>query len=356
VSRFLSFVRAGTRACRLAVGLFIGALFLAPLPAHGQYSEVKDLGDLRQALRFVGADYADGYLQPITDAFGANLNAGLFRTANVGAGGRLPGVPINVYLGVSVSGVPTGSLSDTFAPPASETLPSGIRIDFAGSDPPTAFGDTQTPSDASLTVTDQEGNQLDRFAAPPGLADLSIAPLIVPQLGIGTLAGTDLQVRYFPRSTLSAGGGSYGQVGLFGVALRHDLDQWSPTALPVDIAVQAAWTRFVLANEAPDDGVQDLVRASGWAFNLQASKAIPVVPVAVYGGLQYERFGVEYDYSYDPPGANLPEPVAVTVDQTAANRFRAVAGLSVDIALVRLNVDYALSQNNVVTAGLGVRL
>lgn len=337
-------------------GLFVGAMLLAPSTAHGQYGEVSDLGDLRQTLRFIGAEYADGYLQPVSDAFGANLNAGLFRTADVGQGGSIPGLPVTVYLGVSVSGVPTASLPKTFTPPASETLPSGVRIDFTGNDPPTAFGDTQTPSDASLTVTDPDGNQLDRFAAPPGLADLPIAPLVVPQLGIGSVAGTDLQIRYFPTSTLSASGGSYGRVGLFGVAVRHDLDQWSPRDLPLEIAVQGAWNRFVLANETPADGVQDLVRASGWALNLQASRAVPVVPVVVYGGLQYERFQVEYDYSYNPPGANLPDPIGVTVEQTASNRVRALAGVSIDLALVRLNVDYALSQHNVLTAGLGVRL
>jgi hypothetical protein len=328
---------------------------LGPAPAQGQYSAISDLGDLRQALRFVGTDYADGYLQPVTDAFGANLNAGLFRSADVGGGG-LPGLPVDIYLGVSVSGVPTGSLAQTFRPPASETLPSGIRVDFTGGPVPTAFGTTDTPSDASLTVTDRDGNQRDQFAAPPGVASLPIAPLLVPQLGIGSVAGTSLQVRYFPQSTLSASGASYGQVGLLGVAVRHDLDQWSPVPLPLDLAIQGAWNRFTLANEVPNEGFRDLVRASGWALNVQASKGIPVVPVVVYGGLQYERFGAEYDYTYDPPNANLSDPLTVTVEQTAGNRLRALAGVSVDLALVRLNVDYALSTHDVLTAGIGVRL
>jgi hypothetical protein len=193
------------------------------------------------------------------------------------------------------------------------------------------------------------------------VADLPIAPLVVPQLGIGTVAGTDLQVRYFPQSTLSASGGSYGQVGLLGVAVRHDLDQWSPVPLPLDLAIQGSWNRLVLANDVPDEGVQDLVRLAGWSVNLQASKGLPVVPVVVYGGLQYERFQAEYDYSYDPRKSNsseplFSEPLSVTVEQTAANRVRALAGFSVDLALARLNVDYALSEHNVLTAGLGVRL
>lgn len=351
MSRPPCFFRVNPRVLCFLFGLLT---FLA-LPAHGQYSEIRDLGDLRQTLRFIGTEYADGYLQPVTDAFGANLNAGLFRTADVGSGG-ISGLPVDLYLGVSISGVPTGSLGKTFTPPASEFLPSGGRIEFTGETAPTAFGDTDTPSDASLTVFDQDGNQVDRFAAPPGVANLPIAPLIVPQLGIGTVAGTDLQVRYFPQSTLSASGGSYGQVGLFGVAVRHDLAQWSPVTLPFDLAIQGSWNRLTLANEAPNGSFQDLIQVSGWSVNLQASKGLPVVPVVVYGGLQYEQFQGEYDYTYDPPGANLPEPLTVTVEQTAANRVRALAGLSVDLALARLNIDYALSRNNVVTAGLGVQL
>jgi len=161
-----------------------------------------------------------------------------------------------------------------------------------------------------------------------------------------------LQVRYFPQSTLSASGGSYGQVGLLGVAVRHDLDQWSPVPLPLDLAIQGAWNRFTLANEASDGGFQELVQASGWTVNLQASKGIPAVPVVVYGGLQYEQFGVDVDYTFRS-NAGTSE---VQLDQDAANNVRALAGVSVTLAIFQLNVDYALSANNTVSAGLGVAL
>jgi hypothetical protein len=106
--------------------------------------------------------------------------------------------------------------------------------------------------------------------------------------------------------------------------------------------------------------VSDVLDASGWAFNLQGSKSLPVLPVTFYGGLQYETFDVSYSYIFDPAstdgGSFIDGPVEVNLDQSAANKFRGLAGVSVTLAMVRLNVDYALAANDAITFGLGVKL
>lgn len=344
----------------LAAALLLG-LFLSPSPAHAQQG-IDDLSDLRTALQSVSEGYADRYVQPVTDAFGANVNGGLFRTADVGAG-FLPLLPFDVYLGVSVSGTLTSSMDKTFTPDQSETFTveqNGVERDltvrFEGeSEVPTAFGETEPPN-TQLIVEDENGNELARANAPQGLVDTPIAPLPVPQLGVGAIAGTDVQLRYFPKSSLSAGGGSYGKVGLFGLAVRHDVDQWFPAPLPFNIAVQGAWNQFSLENDF-QGASEEVLDASGWALNLQASKGFPVLPVVFYGGLQYEKFNVDYDYTFDLQDPTLPDP-SISLEQTAANQFRGLAGVSLTLAgVVRLNADYAVgSENNVVTTGLGVRL
>jgi hypothetical protein len=349
---------------RFRFALFGFALLLGTslisLPAQAQQGQ-DDLSDLGDALQTISKGYADNYVQPVTDAFGAGMNSGLFRTADVG-NSFIPGLPVDVYLGVSVSGTFTSSMKTSFEPfgGSTEQFTSNGRdftVDYEGTgEVPTVLGETEPPGPDLVVTEDGTGNEVARAKAPQGLLDTKIAPIVVPQLGIGSVAGTDLQVRYFPKTTLSGGGGSYGQVGLFGIAVRHDIDQWIPGPFPLQLAVQGAWNQFSLENDLESGGSSEVLDASGWAFNVQASKSIPVVPVVLYGGLQYEKFNVDYDYKFP---LNDGTELDISLSQTAANSFRGLAGLSISIppTPVRINVDYAIgNENNVVTTGLGVRL
>ena len=302
------------------------------------------------------------------------MHGGLFRSADVG-NSLIPGFPINVYLGLNVSAPLTSSMNKRFVPPqqvpieasAPSFVPNSADLDAfieftpgADSDVPTIVGETEPP-DASLDLVfrDQNGNLAyrEQFARPPqGLVSKNVpaTPIPLPQLGFGSIAGTDFQVRYFPKTSLSG----YGQLGLLGVGVRHDIDQWIPVPIPLNLAVQGAWNRFSLASEDPNTApgeFQEVVDASGWAVNLQASRGIPLAPIIFYGGLQYERYNVDYSYNFSFPQANV-DPIEVNLSQQAENRVRGIVGVTFTFAIVRLNVDYAISHNNVVTAGLGVRL
>jgi len=353
--------RIATRVCLLL-------LFVLPLAtaAHAQFNpenpqDLESLDELSTALQVMGDRYADLYAQPITDAMGSGMNAGLFRTAEVG-GGLLPG--IDLYLGVSVSGALMASSDKAFPADFEQSFegPQGreytLRVDGQAESLPTAFGDT-SPPDARLVIEDaQTGVQVGRALLPPGLVDTPLAPLLVPQAGIGSVLGTDLQVRYLPEMRLY----QYGTVGLFGVAVRHSISQYIPL-FPMSLSVQGAYNQMSLGTETLQTGageVSDVFDASGWAFNLQGSKSLPALPVTFYGGLQYENFDVEYSYVFDPAntenGAFVDGPVEVNLNQSAANKFRGLAGVSVTLAMVRFNVDYALAANDAITFGLGVKL
>lgn len=318
----------------LAVGLHLGA----PL------TQAQDLGG---ELSAIGEQYADGYVAPLTNAFGADLNAGLFRTANVGDG-LIPGLPFNVYLGVSASGAFIPDSQKEFAFEGETITQNGQEVDVYVVTPdndnqvPTIFGDTDPEGD--LVFEEQMTGQTRTEPLPPGLIDFPVAPLAVPQLGIGSVAGTDVQLRYLPPTSIS----NYGNVGLTGVAVRHDLDQYLPGLTPLSLAAQAAWNEVSVES---DDS--EVLNASGWAFNVHASKSLPVVPVTFYGGLQYEKLSVDYNYTFQSPFNGETE---IDLSQDAANNVRALAGVSLTLAILRINVDYALSQNNTVTAGVGLRL
>lgn len=323
---------------RQALGTLAGvlaAVLMIPLSAQAQSD------NLSEALGTIGEQYADNYTQPVTDALGAGLNAGLFRTAEVGGTGLVP--VVDVYVGVSVMGVSTAGSSSSFQPETEQfTTANGrtVTIDYGPDRVPTAFGEEQSPGTA--TISDEQGNST-QVELPPGLLNTSIAPLAIPQVGVGTVLGTDAQVRYLPETSIS----SYGSVSLFGLSARHSISQYIPLS-PVDLAVQGTWQSLSVSG-TNQDGVVD---ASGWALNAQASKSLPVAPITFYGGLQYEQFGVDVNYSFDSSVGS--EEIAFSQD--AASNVRALAGVSATLTLFQVNVDYALGANNTVSAGVGVTL
>ncbi|PSQ74358.1 MAG: hypothetical protein BRD36_02410, partial [Bacteroidetes bacterium QH_7_64_110] len=265
------------------------ALFASPAQAQD------DLGD---ALETVGQQYADGYTKPVTDALGANLNAGLFRTAEVGGEGVIP--VIDVYVGVAGMGALTAGLEDSFRPTDDQVQTENdrtLRIEYPNTDFPTAFGENESPGRADV-IDRETGMKVDEAPLPSSLIDTPIAPLGVPQVGVGTVLGTDAQLRYLPETNIS----SYGSVSLFGLSVRHSLSQYIPLS-PLNVAVQGTWQSLAL-------------------------------------------------YTFATNG----ETSTIAFDQDAANSVRALAGVSVTLAVIQLNVDYALGSTNTVSAGVGLAL
>ncbi len=317
----------------LALALFTTA------PAQAQNSD--ELGD---ALSSIGKTYAQNYARPVTDALGADLNAGLFRTAEVGGEGIVP--VIDIYVGATAIGAFTSG-SETAFQLDQEQVSTGsgtFTLEYPDRDLPTVFGDEDISRQAE--IFDNEGDKVGDVDLPPGLLNTSIAPLIVPQVGVGTAFGTDAQLRYLPETSI----GDYGSVSLFGLSVRHSLSQYIPLS-PVNLAVQGTWQSLSLfGTEDPNSG--EIVSASGWALNAQISKSVPVAPVTFYGGVQYEQFGADVDYTFQAADRSS----RISFSQDASNNVRALAGVSVTLAIIQLNVDYALSSNNTVSAGVGLTL
>ena len=349
--------RIATAVCALTLSLLLVApTSSAQTPGSYDPQDLEDLDNLSRALQVVGTEYANRYVQPVSDALGSGLNAGLFRTAEVG-GGIFP--LVDIYVGVSVSGALMAHSDKVFPTDFQETLsgPGGQQLTLRFQNPqgtaPTAFGNTEPPAN-QLIIEDEQGNEVST-TLPPGLVDTPVAPLVIPQVGIGSLFGTDVQLRYLPETRLY----KYGTVGLFGVAVRHSLSQYIPLS-PLSLSVQGAWNRASMNtrsfNTSGSLSFDEVIDASGWAFNVQASKSLPVLPVTFYGGLQYETFDVAYTYAFDPDQSGSFNPITLEVDQDASNRFRGLAGVSLTLAVVRVNIDYALSANDAVTFGLGFKL
>lgn len=324
--------------------------------------------DLSSTIGKVGSQYAKGYLAPAADAFGVDLNSGLFHTAKVG--GILP-FGLNLYVGLKVSAAIIPSSDQTFSMSYTDTVafsrtyagqlldikvPTTVTVDNA----PTIFGDANRTGqvmfavhqDTTLSVGGVSRTfSLDSSGTVPtisGLGKIGIAPLPIPQIGLGSIFGTDIFVRYLPKIKIS----DYGSVQLLGYGIRHDVSQYIPFC-PVDLAIQLGWQNFSIS----DTSGGKLVKESTFAANIEVSKTIAVI--TFYGGLQIESSSMDVSYNFVPEATTFdpnPKPIPISFSLKGKNNFRALLGLTFGLGPVTINADYNIGAVNSVSAGIGVTI
>ncbi len=323
--------------------------------------------DLSSTLSKVGNQYAEAYVAPAVNAFGADINSGLFNTAKVG--GILP-FGLNLYVGVkaAASFIPSSEQSFGLAYQGTVTFSEmydnqnftiEVPTTFTVKDAPTIFGE-KTDGQASFSVqkdtTVTQGSfshtfHLDSTATVPtipGLLHTTVAPIPIPQIGLGSIFGTDIFIRFLPKIKIS----NYGSFQLLGYGIRHDVSQYIPLC-PVDIAVQLGWQNLSIQ----DSTGSKVLKASAFAANLEVSKTFAVV--TVYGGLQTESSSVDINYSYQPQATPLdpnPKPIPISFNLKGKNNFREILGVNFGLGPLTINADYSFGPINVASAGFGVTL
>jgi hypothetical protein len=318
--------------------------------------------NLSNNISTVSSEYSRLYVGPLVDAYGANINAGLFHTARIG-GGLIP--KVDLYVGVKVFGalLPTDrSLSFSYQTEEVFTGPDGaqyrVPVVFEVEDAPTVFGETDA-GEITAVVNETVNEGLDGVLGTtddiviretaslrllPGLINTSVAPLLIPQVGIGSIAGTDILVRYLPTVSTE----TYGKISFRGFGVRHSISQYIPM-FPASLSAQFVYQRLSI----DDASERQTLLATAYAANVAISKSLAVI--TLYGGLQIEKTKVAIDYSYDTGIAELGIQEIRFTDQ-AGNRFRVIAGLTFSPGPLQVNVDYALGTMNTVSAGVGISL
>jgi len=116
--------------------------------------------------------------------------------------------------------------------------------------------------------------------------------------------------------------------------------------LPVDIAVQGVYQVF---------NIGDIIKSSTFSANIHASKTFLVL--TPYVGLGYEntKMNFEYTFDYQIPGQQ-PMQQDIKVAYTGENAFRAVAGISLKLAILLIHADYNLTKYPSFSGGLGFSL
>ena len=298
--------------------------------------------NLQSSLSQVGSQYGQAYVAPLVNSFGVDMNSGLFHSASMG--GILP-FGLHLYVGVQLSGALLTSSDKSFNLTYKDTLNStlyGRQVStYTVTNAPTVFG-SKEPGKVVVTP-DNPLVPVDSMNTIGGLVNTSIAPLPIPQIGLGSIFGTDVLVRYLPKISLS----DYGSMQLFGIAIRHSISQYIPL-VPVDIAVQLGFQSFSLT----DTSGGDIMKASTFAANIEVSKTLAIL--TLYGGLQMESSSVDLKYTYNP-GQNL-QPIPVSVSMKGKNKFRALIGFNLGMGPLVINADYSIGSINAVTAGIGIAI
>ena len=166
-----------------------------------------------------GKSLIEAYVSPLGYSLGAALNNGWYNTAKPH---KLGGFDVTITANIVM--IPQESKSFNISESNGNT--------FSGGETPTILGDGDGSQVTYLGVTSP---------MPKGL-NIPVIPLPMLQAGVGLIKGTELDFRYMPELDI----GRAGNVGLFGVGLKHDILQWLPIVdkIPVDLSIQAGYTKL----------------------------------------------------------------------------------------------------------------
>jgi hypothetical protein len=186
----------------------------------------------------------------------------------------------------------------------------------------------------------------------PGGYDLPISPLIVPQAAIGLPFGLEVIGRFIPTTSISSEGTDIGKVNYLGIGVRHDIDQYIPAPLPIDLAVHFMTQKF----NFKDAGGNNLISANATAYGVEASAKAFIF--TLYGGFQFESS----KFTIGPYTATYTEGTqtkTVRVDEfeiEGKNSSRFHAGLRLILLLINVHADYSFAETPVITIGAGITL
>ena len=217
------------------------------------------------------------------------------------------------------------------------------------------------------------------FPLPNG-QNLTWLPLGVPQVEIGSFAGTELLVRFLPQLNW---GRNIGNFGFWAVGLKHSLSQYVQNA-PLEVALQAVYQNTLLTNTIGVTGAKLSAQASIFNANLHASKRWG--NFELYGGAAFDYLNINASYTftipfeiqaqlgllqaqYDASGTNiigyavnkaagypgdeLPQTASVSIPTSS---FRFTVGAAYYFGPLALCIDYNRSTINLISAGLTVKL
>lgn len=266
------------------------------------------------------ADEVRGYVQPLGDMFGANMNAGMSHSAAIPRRG--------FHFRFDVIGM--ASLVRDEHRIYDAVLPTGFVPQTGSYKTSTVFGGRGTTFKDVSSGLEYKGSD--------GIIRTDYFPLLVPQITIGSFFGTEAIVRYITTPELS--GGKLPSSTLWGVGVRHSISQYFNDNPPIDMCIGFFHSSYT---------VGDFGDFNGNAIDLQMSKSLLLF--TFYGGIAIENSSMNLRYTYTASGLTSPKLVDVEID--GENRFRLTTGLQIDLQAIKLFADVNFGHIQHFSGGIG---
>jgi hypothetical protein len=283
---------------------------------------------LEERLNKFGEKFGKGYVTPFVSAFGANLNSGLYHSADLETG-------IDVYVGAkfTVALIPT-SAQEFNADMSELNSLRGILPHYPNSvKTATFFGNKGTKVPGSVAPGDT-------LQLPDG-TNLTVMPLAVPHITLGNIYGTRAMLRFFPATKLE----NVGEFSFIGFGLQHDVGQWLPTPLPFD------WSAHIMYQSMK---VKPVLEATAFSFGTEISKTLAIA--TFYGGIAYESATMNFKFNWTPPLPLDQTPKEVKFDLSGDNTVRFTAGVALKLLIFHISADYSIAKQPVATLGIGIAI
>ena len=353
------------------------SVFIIGLSSHKSYSQqFDDVGKLLTGGIADAQKLADAYLSPFTNAFGATLNAGWYNTARPHS---VLGFDLTLSLNVAI--IPDEA--KFFYPRELGLTSEDLNIDGPLTSP-TAAGatDVERPRLQYVETVDGEPVVRGEFTLPEGTG-LGYIPAPTLQLGIGLPLGTDIIGRFVPR----IGFEDVGDIGLWGIGIKHSLKQWIPGVkrLPVlNLSVMAGYTSFYTKADLDfipgdidaEDRTSPMVSwdnqkldfsVGSFTANIMASADIPFITGYLGLGINSTNTNLKMTGWYPVPAVDeITSQIEVTDDSALLDPIdfrlggndggvqpRITAGFKLKLSVLHIHFDYTYSNYSIATAGLG---
>lgn len=357
--------------------LLLPLCFLFIIPAEKSHAQFDDLGEMLRSGVNDSNLLLESYLKPYSAGFGANLNSGWNNTAR-------PYKKFGFDLRVNAAASLVPAADELFN--VSELNFQQLEVISGNATPTIAGPDNGTRARLGQTFTNpQTDNQeeLYSFDMPQGTG-FPFVPAPMVQLTVGIPFDTDVSLRAVPSIDIPNVDGT---IDLFGVGLKHGLNQWIPggALLPVDLSAQVGFTQLSMnvgvevdpqvdgdtRNDFNDSNWDDQdieLKSSGYVMNVLVGKTLPII--SIYGGLGLQSSNMiiktngaypitvandEYDGQSDTRTKAVDEIVdPVDLDIAGENNFQALAGFRVRLGFIAVSGSYTLSKYPVANVGVGI--
>jgi len=271
---------------------------------------------------YTGAN-AEGYLKPLSEAFGTTLNTGFFRSA------YLPVSGFHIGFEILAMGLYFQDADRTF-----EAYTEGSFQPEQTVTAPTIVGSGDAVLISGLTGTS--------YAFPGGLS-LNSFGLLAPQLRISSFYGTEFVGRY---ARVKSGDAELGDVTLWGLGIRHNISQYMGEDFAVDMSAGLIYQKFTAGENKEGN---DLMDSNALSVGVNASKRFPLgfTTVEPYTALSYDTYQMTVDYESDVSGRN-------TVDFDRTSTAHWTIGLNLNLIYANLFAEYNVASMNSFSLGFAV--